>query len=518
MTGKPSFDLRERPWIPVREGEKRDLIGLRDLFLRAHTLTDVEVPLPPGAAGLWRILYLIAGRVGDLDEPLGVRAFEDRRDDLLDAGRFDENQVEEYFNRFGSRFDLFDETRPWLQDPRLAEQCSAGSGVNKLVFGRPAGSNQVWFSHHTDVDVAPVSAAEAAWHLIGNLYYGPSGRCTTRTVGSLSEANTTAGPLRGSLSCHPVGATVFESIVSGIPRQSSDDGQHISLRAVDEAPWEMAELPDPSAPPPNLTGLSRVLVGRFQHAILLVPYASGETVVDARLTWAYRQKFPPIVDPYLIYQTSKKGDVYARPASLERALWRDLDALLMKEVGEEKRARPAVFNLLPEGLTDDLRVRVYGFDQDGQTRDKQFFEGLTPAVLGWLEGRPDSPAAQISETRAAAEQVGRSLIRALKLAWARQSDPNDGAGAAPRADGPPGPWVGAAEARYWPAAETTFWRLVLSGDFDDPSRHFLRLALDVYDQIAGEVTSQAHWRMIRALAQHRRQIRGFPAAGTRGAA
>jgi CRISPR system Cascade subunit CasA len=292
MTGKPSFDLRERPWIPVRMDGERRSVGLRELFIRAHKLTDVELPLspvldvelplPPAAAGLWRVLYLIAGRVSGLDDPdLGVRDFEDRRDDLLDSGRFDEEKIEEYFDRFGSRFDLFDETRPWLQDPRLAEQCSAGSGVNKLVFGRPAGSNQVWFSHHTDLDVAPVPAAEAAWHLIGNLYYGPSGRCTTRTVGSLSEANTTAGPLRGSLSCHPVGTTLFESIVSGIPRLSSDDGQNMS-RAIDEAPWEAADLPDPSAPPPSLAGLSRLLVGRFQHAILLTPDASGEAAFRHR--------------------------------------------------------------------------------------------------------------------------------------------------------------------------------------------------------------------------------------------
>ncbi len=517
MVSVQVFDLRERPWIPVREGARRRMVGLRELLLQAHDLTDVEVPVAPAAAGLWRILYLLAARVSGLDDPtLEVSEFDDRRYDVLDAGRFAKDGVDRYFARHADRFDLFDPVRPWLQDPRLAEQCAATSGVNKLVLGRPAGSNQVFFDHHTETTVAPIPAREAVWHLIARLYFGPSGRCTARTVGAVSKADTMAGPLRGSLSFHPIGRNLFESLVSGIPAPS-DAERYAAAGALDAAPWEMAELPHPTASPPLLRGLGRRLTGRFQHALLLTPSADGTSVVDARLTWAFRDKQLPDRDPYLIYQTSQKGDLYPRPARLERALWRDLDALLMNETGESPRYKPAVFELLPEDLIRDLRVRAYGFDQDGQTRDQQFFSALTPAVLGWREGRPGSRAAGVSATRAAAEQVGRSLVRALKLAWARQSDPTDGTSSTPRADGPPGPWVAAAEARYWPGAEHLFWQVVEAGDFTDPSRPFVRLALQVFDGIAGEITSPVHWRMTRALALHRRQIRGFTVTADSGA-
>ncbi len=527
MVSRRGFDLRERPWVPVSEGSERTRVGLRELLVRAHELTDVDVPLAPAAAGLWRILYLLAARVSGLDDAeLEVAEFDTQRSEVLGKGRFDEDEVDAYFERYADRFDLFDVARPWLQDPRLAEECPSTSGINRLIVGRPAGNNQVWFDHHTEVESAPVPAAEAAWHLIAALYYGPSGRCTTRKVGPLSEGNTTAGPLRGGLSCHPVGRTVFESLVAGIP--SPDDGDSYRDRAVDLAPWELPELPDPRRGPVPLKGMARVLAGRFQHAVLLTPDEAGEHVVDATLTWAWREKSPAVKDQYLIYQTSKKGDPYPRPANVTRAMWRDLDALLMHDVGEDHRSRPLVFQAttyLPAELADRLQVRVFGFDQDGQTRDKRFFTRMTPPVLRWLEERNLQFAQDISSTRAAAERVGSGLVYALRCAWAQQADSGDDGIRQSRLDKEIGPWVAAAGGRYWPQAERVFWKILHDAEVDTaPTRFggapdaFAEVALAVYDDITDQISARAHWRMTRALARNRYRVRGGIAAGRRDAA
>ncbi len=515
MVNRRGFDLRERPWVPVSQGLEQTQVGLRELLVRAHELTDVDVPLAPAAAGLWRILYLLAARVSGLDDAeLEGTAFDRRRGEVLGEGRFDEVEVETYFERYADRFDLFGAARPWLQDPRLADECPSTSGINRLIVGRPAGNNQVWFDHHTEVDVVPVPAAEAAWHLIAALYYGPSGRCTTRKVGPLSEGNTAAGPLRSGLSCHPVGRTVFESLVAGIP--SPDGGDSYRDRAVDLAPWELPELPNPRRGPVPVKGMARELAGCFQHAVLLTPNDAGEHVVDATLTWAWREKSTPGTDQYLIYQKSKKGDPYPRPASLARAMWRDLDALLMHDVGEDSRSRPVVFDAvkyLPAELVDQLRVRVFGFDQDGQTRDKRFFTRVTPQVLRWLQERDPQFVVGISSTRQAAERVGSSLKNALRCAWAQQADPGDDGIRQSRPD-KDGPWVAAAEGRYWPQAERVFWktlddaaRQTSSTRFDGVPDAFAKVARDVYDDIADQVDSQAHWRMTRALARNRYRVR-----------
>ncbi len=502
MSGS-GFDLREQGWIPVRAETGRKLVGFRDLLVRAHALTDVDLPLPPAAAGLWRVLYLLAARVTGLDNRVLSRdAWYDRRDEVLAAGRFTETAVDAYFGEYTGRFDLFDRDRPWLQDPRLADQCPKSSGVNKLVLGRPSGSNQVWFNHQ--FEPGPVPAAEAAWHLLAALYYGPSGRCTTRTVGNVSEANTTAGPLRSVLSCHPIGRTVFESLVVGIPFP----GRRDRSTAPDRAPWEAEGLPDPLLPQP-VGGLAGALTGRFQHAVLLVPDAERRTVIDGYLTWAWRRKIDEgAVDPYLIYQSNKSGQRYARYASAERALWRDVDALLLEDVGDAHASRPDVLgdivSIDDRDLVDALCVRAFGFDQDGQTRDKQFFSAATPPVLRWLKS-DDGTADHISDVRKAGDQVARDLERALRVAWARLSDPagNDNV-FTPRPDAEIGQWPARAAGQYWPLAERVFWQSIHTSRDENPAKPFISLAARIYDRLSDEVAVSP--RAAKALALERRRI------------
>ncbi|MEU9356485.1 type I-E CRISPR-associated protein Cse1/CasA, partial [Streptomyces griseoloalbus] len=192
MTVSGGFDLRVEPWIPVRwlTGEPAR-VGLCDLFKRAHEIEDVEIPVPPAAAGLMRVLAPISARIAAdgedrLDDPDVAEDIDDwfsLRERVLKAGRFDPQAVDAYFGQedLAGRFDLFHPERPFLQDPRLRTECVDAkgapnpSGVNKLVMGRPTGVNgAVLFGHFTDTAPVPVPAAEAAWHLIAQLYYGPS--------------------------------------------------------------------------------------------------------------------------------------------------------------------------------------------------------------------------------------------------------------------------------------------------------------------------------------------------------
>ncbi|MBE3200228.1 MULTISPECIES: type I-E CRISPR-associated protein Cse1/CasA [Parafrankia] len=520
MVSGPAFDLRRQPWVPVREETAHDKVGLQDVLERAHELTDIDVPMPPAAVGLWRVLTLLAARVTELDkDDLSAGEFLERRSKVLERRQFAPDDIEKYFGRYPGRFDLFDRERPWLQDPRLATECSATSGLNRIVFGRSSGNNQVWLGHHTDLAPRPVPAAEGAWHLLATLYYGPSGRCTTRTVKGRSEGNTAAGPLRSGLSCHPVGKNLFESLIAGIP--VPDDGDEYRDNAEDEAPWEADGLGDPLRGPAPLRGMARVLAGRFQHAVLLTPDPSGKQVVDATMTWAWRTKGNEGLDPYLIYQTNKKGEPYPRQASATRATWRDLDALLLDS--DEQHHRPAVLSAvqyLPPETVQHMRVRVFGFDQDGQTRDRQFFTQTTPPVLRWLQERDPAFAYGVGRVRDAAERVGRNLTQALKAAWALQADPaDDGMHAPSRLDGGPGPWVAAADGRYWPAAERVFWDVLrraeqateADGDplavFQEAPARFVQEAERAYDDIADQVDARTHGRMTRALARYRGRLR-----------
>jgi CRISPR system Cascade subunit CasA len=519
----PSFDLTRRPWIPVRYA--RGLsgppeAGLAELFARAGEIEDITLPVPPAASGLWRILYLIASRITGLGNPAGfddLRSWKRERRRVLMAGRFDQDAVAEYFTACADGLDLFHPARPWLQDTRLAAECAKSTGINKLVIERASGNNLVWLSHHSDLAPQPIRAAEAAWYLLAWLYYGPSGQITPRTVAGRKEPNMTAGPLRSRISFHPLGRNLFESIITGIPYPG---GSHARRPAADLAPWEDTSASDPLGTPPARQGLSGALTGQFRHALLLTPSVDGTQATDARITWAWREPHAPFEDPYLIYETPKgKSTAFPRYARADRAIWRDLDALMLQETGSGATRRPSVFSNLLDieagDVTGPLRVRAFGFVQDGQTVDRQWFTALTPPVLSVRESEDASlgfdHSHEIGAAREAAERVASDLRRALRRAWNALSNPEELRGKI-RADASDGPWVASALGRYWPKAEAAFWHMIDHPDeFGFPGNRFIRLALAAYD----EVTDQYSRRGPRAARVLERARGGILAAWSR---
>jgi CRISPR system Cascade subunit CasA len=487
--------------VPVRlqagGGELR--VGLRELFVRAHEIEDLALPIPPAASGLWRVLYAVTARITGLDDPKylddgGRLAWLAERRKYFGKRQFDADRVAEYFVRFGAEFDLFGAGgRPFLQDSRLVAQCPKASGVNKLVFLRPAGNNHAWWSHTFDDRPVALEPAQAAWWLLAQLFYGASGRCSTRTVGGQSSASTKAGPLRGAISFHPLGENLFESLLAGLPGPSSADDADL---AADTCPWEVGE-PDPSGPARRVTWPGALLTGRARHAVLLVPSQDGREVVNAYLTWGDTAPVD-VFDPYVVLNTAQKdGSLYTRPASLERALWRDLDALFLEDQTGRTR-RPAVFadlDYLPRGLASRLRVRAFGFDQDGQATDKQYFTAVTAPVFKYAQG---DGGARMRRCREDAERVGRQLASAARTAWQES-----GEGIRARTDQRSGgPWVARALANYWPHAEQVFWELLARSDDDRvPVSVFVESAVRALEDAVGSAESDQ--RAARALTHAR---------------
>ncbi|AXI79815.1 type I-E CRISPR-associated protein Cse1/CasA [Peterkaempfera bronchialis] len=504
MTAEPPddhFDLRTRPWIPVRTKEGASSIGLRDLFLDAHRIDGLAVALPPAASGLMRVLCAMAARITTLHTASNNDDWQDLRYDLLEASEgFDPSSVDAYLGEHGSRLRLHDPIRPFLQDPRLVDQSPNRSGVNKLVMARPAGNNQVFFGHFTDDEQVALPSAEAALHLIAQLYYGPSGQCTPRTVSGKRFGNTVAGPLRRSLSYHPAGRSLFETLLLGIPAPGTwprpGRSGPVGTAPADSCPWEREELPDPLAPPSGAVGPLSALTEQYQHAILLQPGPDRESVVDATITWAFRENRPPHTDPFLIWDEAKDGTLRARDAEAERSLWRDLDALVLMNRGDSGK-RPLILDGLvggqiPEAAFRSLRVSAYGFDQDGQTRDRTYFSASTPPLFALLETSEEAGdnvlALGVKEGREAAEKAAQRMEFALRSAWRSYTTPfsDDKPGRNGKGGGP---WPGVALAAYWPAAEERFWDSLDSGDFTHALSSFGRLALEIYDEVTRPVAS-----------------------------
>ncbi|MEU8771961.1 type I-E CRISPR-associated protein Cse1/CasA [Streptomyces griseus] len=511
-----TYNLIHQSCVPVRwrpgtaapdTGPLPDRVGLRELLLRSHDIESLAVADAPAHAALLRVLYALTARVAGLTEQGPKGDWDERRLDVRNAGRLPPDEIEAYFRDFEDRFFLFaPDGRPWMQDPRLAEQCDGANtaGVNKLIVTRPSGNNHSWFRH--DTDTAPVlpTASEAFLSLLVWHYYGPAGRCSSREVNGVKSASATAGPLRTALSYHPEGASLFETLLAGlVPPEDSVVGQE------DLCPWEQEHLPDPDRPPRVSRGPRSRHTCRSQHALLLLADEDSTHVRDAFITWAYRGERMPREDDYLIWQTSQQGNRYPRPADAGRALWRDLDALLLQHppAGSAHPQQPRVFRTAVE-VSEDLRVRALGFDQEGQAKDTQFVVASTPAVLGHAENNDPRSVPAVGRLRQFGEMFGRRLDRAVKRAWASYVRDAKADGAA---------WAAEAGARYWPRAEAEFWarfRLldrtgtVVDGGFDPAAtrRAFLRLAEEAYDAVTEPVTRTV--RGAKAVSQARLDLYG----------
>ncbi|MFI5690094.1 type I-E CRISPR-associated protein Cse1/CasA [Streptomyces sp. NPDC051636] len=503
MDQHSQFSLLSEHWMTVlwADGpqDRPPAVGLKTLLTQARQIRALAVGPAPALSALYRILYAITARVTGLDQAQdGPDEWLDRRAELLENGP-DPAAVDAYLDPLAARFDLFG-PQPFLQDPRLAGECPKAAGVNKLVLGRPAGNNSTWFGHHFDDAPAPVDCAEAVSHLLMWLYYGPSGRCATRTVADTSEANASAGPLRSTLSFHPEGANLWETLLAGLVPPESTVRPEQAL-----CPWEREQPSDPLAPATAYAGPLSRLTGGWQHALLLVPDADARHVTDAYITWGHRGKKPPTNDAYVIWQVSQQGNPYARPADSGRALWRDIDALLLKEPsGSQAARRPAVFATVGDLMDDDrISVRALGFEQDGKTKDVQFVQACTPRLLNLMEERRPQIARSIGDLRVAGELYGRRLGLAVKRAWAEINN-------AKIADCA---WAEQAAAHYWPRAEQLFWTRVRAEDFDGAWRGFRRLAEEAYDEVTAGPARTA--RGARAVEHARLELYGGR-RGTRG--
>ena len=492
-------------------------MGFRSLFVDAHRIAGIDAGGPAGTAALLRILTALTYRVTGLDDPsVPVEHWHRQRAEVLAAGAFDPARVGAYFDEWGYRFDLFDVQRPWRQEPRLAQECTNRAGLNTLLPERPSGNNATWFSPFHDGDPGDATISEAVAALLGQQFFGPLGRCSTRTLpGEKGKADFTyLGPLRARVSYHPAGPTLLHTLLAHlVPPVTMPFAQPPT---VDLAEWETPALPDPRGPKPSPKGIVSLLANDSGHAVLLVPGTSdsGDTVaVDAYLSWRFKDKTAGNLvgyDPYLSYRTDSKRGRIAQMADAERHVWRDLPVLLADEPGTGF-APPAVMGSLawlPTAVLRQVRMAAHGFDQHGfQPSNLDWYSAVTPPVFDAIAADPDDPTAHQFRTAipawvAAADQEAIVLSRAMywALVHARNLSPKDKQAKA---------WQQAAAPRYWQAAYTAFDRaLTDSGEsgaafaatVPDARATLRRSVIDIYDQVSSAVTDA---RGISAVIKHR---------------
>lgn len=155
---RASFNVLDQGWIPVvRQGEREELLGIRETLARAHELRELSSASPLEEYGLYRFLGLF---LMDALRPESTEEIEN----LLKAGKFDQEAIEQYISLCrgeGVTFDLFDEERPFLQskyDPAVDGEAKPAA---VLDFTRASGNNHTHFDHTANKEegISPDKAA-----------------------------------------------------------------------------------------------------------------------------------------------------------------------------------------------------------------------------------------------------------------------------------------------------------------------------------------------------------------------
>ncbi|MCK9250733.1 MAG: type I-E CRISPR-associated protein Cse1/CasA [Solirubrobacteraceae bacterium] len=209
-----SFDLTDRAWLPVVGPDGTEEVSLRDAFRRGRSLRGLALTFAPEEVAVTRILIAVlqAAMRGPRSDDERARWLE-HPEEVIDA-------VVGYLDEWRDRFDLFDATRPFLQQT-VAEDAAKTATIAALRLDWASGNNATLFDHHVDGVPPALDPGTAVRALITTLHFQPGG-------GVSKPFNRTDSPGTKALSVLVQGRTLWETLVANAaaprPVVANDDG------------------------------------------------------------------------------------------------------------------------------------------------------------------------------------------------------------------------------------------------------------------------------------------------------
>jgi CRISPR system Cascade subunit CasA len=300
-----SFNLIDQPWIPCADLDGRmEEISLRETLARAHELRAVQGDSPLETASLYRLLLAVIHSV------LRGPKTKEEWTALWQARRFDMSRFDDYFKKWHSRFDLFDEERPFYQ-------FMGNDMVEKSALLLPHGmstANEL-FEHQMVVETKPIDFSTAARMMLVGQYFGLGGLVYP------GKPNLTRSPLLNGVSFLVEGDNLFETLLINCLQYD----KHIPLPTLgtDEPTWEM-ETPFKPRKDPN--GYLDYLTWQ-NRKVLLIPNETNQ--VKAMQIMRGLDLGKELEDPFKLYVKRDKGWRFL-PFTEERSLWRDSHTLIKR--------------------------------------------------------------------------------------------------------------------------------------------------------------------------------------------
>ena len=395
------FNLVDEPWIPIEDHAGRvQLMSLAATFEHAARLRRVVDPSPIVTIALYRLLFAIFHRAYPL-------AGHDDWLDAWDSGSAHEH-VGAYLATWRHRFDLFAADAPFWQVPDL-DTSPKVMAWTKLAAELNDNNSKVLFDHTVTLRAEPASPERVARALVA---------CQVMSVGG---GNSTIGynvhaPIATALVVVPEGPTLADTLLANV---------RVGTIPSDRPVWERD--------PPTADALK---AGNDAKPVVERPFAG----IADRLTWRTRslRLVPPEDDqgvqsvhfgageraamaegdrdPWVPYRVSKEGTWLPRRWDLQRAVWRDLHAMIASKAGEST-APLVLADVGALASMADREVPTWTLLIAGQAADKA-------KINAWSQERWRVPSRLIEGEPGAAHALGEALARAeatadrlRSLAW-----------------------------------------------------------------------------------------------------
>lgn len=172
------FSLADDSWVPVvmTDGSPEEL-SLRDLFRKAPDIRELTGDIPQQALPLLRLLLSAM-----------YAAYRDRFKDVLrdrdrlrlwkrmwDAGRFDVDVFDDYFDTWADRFFLLDDAHPFMQVPGLEYAGDREPDSAGVIIADMPKPDKFLFSMRSMTGAESLSLSEAARWLVFTQAYDTAG-------------------------------------------------------------------------------------------------------------------------------------------------------------------------------------------------------------------------------------------------------------------------------------------------------------------------------------------------------
>jgi len=327
------FNLLDEPWIPCSDlqGEQQ-LLGIRNILIRAHEFKEIRDNSPLVTASIHRLLLAVLHRA--LDGP------QDRKHwlGLWGRGQWDATTLTAYFERWRERFFLIHPQDPFFQVARFTIIGKDGptepASTTKLKHELATGNNPTLFDHSNENSKEAISCDEAARRIVATQYFGIGGG--KGGTSNLFSEHPYLGhaPLVNGVFTLLTGPTLFHTFMLNllVPQLRG-----FADSAEDKPVWENNAFP----PPGDRSPLGYLDYLTFQARCMRL------VEQDGKIHGVYMAQGHALAadfqNPSSPYRLTKEGAQIAVNLNPVKAFWRDSYSLYARyqEPGMQYDGRPA---------------------------------------------------------------------------------------------------------------------------------------------------------------------------------